>query len=110
MVEQPLPNGLNGERGANGRFTNGNRGGPGNPYARRVSRIRSMILDPATSGIVVRLVLGQGSAGECQKAGSERTHHAQGRSELSVFVRHATTSQIVEPRAGASALGLIEVD
>ena len=48
MVEQPLPNGSNGERGANGRFTNGNRGGPGNPYARRVSQIRSMILEAVT--------------------------------------------------------------
>lgn len=48
MVEQPSPNGRNGKRQANGRFANGNPGGPGNPYARRVSQIRSMILEAVT--------------------------------------------------------------
>ncbi len=40
---KPLPNGGNGARDANGRFAKGNPGGPGNPYAKQVARIRSLI-------------------------------------------------------------------
>ena len=37
-----LPNGKNG-RDSRGRFVEGNPGGPGNPYARQVARLRSLI-------------------------------------------------------------------
>lgn len=37
----PSPNGRNG----NGKFAKGNAGGPGNPYARRVARLRGLMLD-----------------------------------------------------------------
>ena len=37
----PSPNGRNG----NGKFAKGNAGGPGNPYARRVARLRGLLLD-----------------------------------------------------------------
>ena len=40
----PSQNGGNG-RDAGGRFTKGNPGGPGNPFARRVSRLRSLIVE-----------------------------------------------------------------
>ena len=43
----PLPNGSNG-RGPDGRFAKGNRGGPGNPYASRTARLRSVLLDNVT--------------------------------------------------------------
>jgi hypothetical protein len=57
---KPSPNGRNGRangtptpapapkaegRGADGRFTKGWRGGPGNPFARRVAALRSVLLD-----------------------------------------------------------------
>ena len=48
MIEQPSPNGGNGQRGAHGRFAKGNAGGPGNPYARRVAELRSLILEAVT--------------------------------------------------------------
>src|SRR5205807_6334921 len=34
----------NGERDANGRFAKGNRGGPGNPFARRLAAMRRTLL------------------------------------------------------------------
>ena len=40
----PSTNGDNG-RDAGGRFAKGNPGGPGNPFARRVARLRSLLLD-----------------------------------------------------------------
>ena len=52
----PSPNGRNG----NGKFAKGNAGGPGNPYARRVARLRGLLLDNVTDedlkAIVVALV------------------------------------------------------
>ena len=38
----PSPN------GSNGQFAKGNAGGPGNPYARRVARLRGLLLDAVT--------------------------------------------------------------
>ena len=43
MSTLPSPKGANG-RGASGRFTKGNPGGPGNPHARRVAEIRSVLM------------------------------------------------------------------
>ena len=37
-----------GIRDSNGRFTKGNPGGPGNPYARQVARLRRLILQCVT--------------------------------------------------------------
>ena len=58
---QPSTNGDNGGgRGPSGRFAKGNRGGPGNPHARRVARLRSILLKTVTEddlqGIVAMLV------------------------------------------------------
>lgn len=44
MIDSPSPNGSNG-RALGGRFAPGNAGGPGNPYARRVARLRSLIVE-----------------------------------------------------------------
>ncbi len=46
---QPSPNGDNG-RDACGRFTEGNSGGPGNPHARSVARLRSLIVAKLSDG------------------------------------------------------------
>ena len=58
-MDRPSPNGANG-RDASGRFTKGNPGGPGSPFARRVSRLRSLIVQELTDddlqAIVRRLV------------------------------------------------------
>ena len=43
----PSPNGEKG-RDRNGRFARGNKGGPGNPFARRVGRLRSQLLNLVT--------------------------------------------------------------
>lgn len=46
MSERPSTNGTNGTgRTAGGQFAKGNAGGPGNPYARRVVRLRSLMLE-----------------------------------------------------------------
>jgi hypothetical protein len=53
----PSPNGLlpssngenkQGDRGANGRFVIGNKGGPGNPFSRQVADLRKAFLEAAT--------------------------------------------------------------
>ena len=44
MTESPSPNGTNG-RGEGGRFSKGNHGGPGNPYAQCVARLRRALFD-----------------------------------------------------------------
>ena len=43
-MKSPSTNGNNG-RNTNGQFVKGNRHGTGNPYARQVARLRSMLLD-----------------------------------------------------------------
>lgn len=57
---EPIANGNNG-RSPNGRFTSGNQGGPGNPYARRVADLRkkflSCVTDDDLSDVVQSLVL-----------------------------------------------------
>ncbi len=59
MTNQPSPNGPNG-RDDRGRFASGNPGGPGNPHACQVGRLRTALLaavseDDMTS-IVAKLV------------------------------------------------------
>lgn len=36
------------ERDANGRFVKGNSGGPGNPFAARIGKLRSVLIDAVT--------------------------------------------------------------
>lgn len=43
-TDAPSPNGAD-SRDSRGRFAKGNKGGPGNPFARRVGRLRSLLLD-----------------------------------------------------------------
>ena len=43
----PTPNGPDG-RDAGGRFAKGNAGGPGNPHARRVARLRALVVEAVT--------------------------------------------------------------
>ena len=56
-MKTPSPNGANG-RGSTGRFTLGNPGGPGNPYAKRVAALRAAMLD-AVSEEDMAAVLGK---------------------------------------------------
>ena len=55
----PLPKGANG-RDEKGRFAQGWKGGPGNPLAKRVAQLRSMILEAVTEedlrAVVVALI------------------------------------------------------
>ena len=59
MTRAPSTNGANG-RDSRGRFVKGNRGGPGNPHARRVAKLRSALLRAVSAdevrGIVQALV------------------------------------------------------
>ena len=45
---EPTGNGDNGGRDEHGRFTTGNPGGPGNPHAQKVARLRSALLAAVT--------------------------------------------------------------
>lgn len=66
MSDSPSPNGASG-RGPNGRFAKGNPGGPGNPNAKRVARLRSALLKsvtPEDMQQVVAALLAQAKAGD----------------------------------------------
>ena len=67
MIDRPSTNGENGERNANGRFAKGNSGGPGNPFAKRVARLRSALfksVSPQDLREVVAALLKQAKAGD----------------------------------------------
>lgn len=69
----PSPDGDDGhdERDAAGRFTVGNRGGRGNPHARRVAEFRSAMLEaitPADVAAVVRALVVAATAGNVAAA------------------------------------------
>jgi hypothetical protein len=59
-METPSTNGPNGGRNAGGRFAAGNRGGPGNPHAKRTAAIRGLLLDSVSDddlrAIIAKLV------------------------------------------------------
>ena len=48
MKKTPSTNRDNGGRSKNGRFGKGNAGGPGNPFAAKVAKLRSALLDSVT--------------------------------------------------------------
>ena|SRR5688572_8527666 len=54
-MQSPSPNGENGRDG-NGRFTRGNAGGPGNPFAKRVAHLRSLLMEHVTDADVRAIV------------------------------------------------------
>jgi hypothetical protein len=63
----PSPNGNNGSRDSQGRFVAGNAGGPGNPYARRVARLRSLMLEAVSEEDLLELIqalIGQAKSGD----------------------------------------------
>ena len=70
MSIEPSPNGDSG-RDASGRFTAGNRGGPGNPHARRVGALRSALLDAVSDDdmrAVIANVVAQAKEGDVAAA------------------------------------------
>ena len=65
-MSEPSANGENG-RTPGGRFAKGNAGGPGNPYAKRVARLRSALFGAVkTSDVreVVTALLAQAKSGD----------------------------------------------
>lgn len=66
----PSPNGGNG-RDEQGRFADGNAGGPGNPYAAQVGRLRSALLSAVTEDDmrdVVLALVGKAKKGDVKAA------------------------------------------
>ena len=61
MSDSPSANGLNG-RSTNGQFAKGNKGGPGNPYARRVAGLRKVLLEAVGDEGLSEIVKGMVSA------------------------------------------------
>ena len=91
----PSPNGEKG-RDRNGRFARGNKGGPGNPFARRVGRLRSQLLNLVTEADlreVARKLVEQARTGNL--SGGERNRLVELR------VRHRDASLL--PSGGESA-------
>ena len=70
MSDSPSTNGGNG-RSSGGRFAPGNRGGPGNPHAKRVARLRSALfkaVTPADLRDVVAALLASAKGGDVPAA------------------------------------------
>lgn len=70
MTNSPSPNGSNG-RDATGRFSKGNRGGPGNPYAKRAGELRAAIYEAVTEEDlrqVIQALLTQAKTGDIAAA------------------------------------------
>lgn len=73
-MSRPSANGENGRAGsrdAGGRFAKGNPGGPGNPYARRVARLRSLMLEAVSDDdlkAIVAALVQQAKAGDLAAA------------------------------------------
>lgn len=66
MIDQPSPNGPNGDRDSGERFAKGNAGGPGNPHARQVGGLRKALLDaitPEDITAVIQRLLTEAKAG-----------------------------------------------
>lgn len=66
MQAEPSTNGGNG-RDTGGRFAKGNPGGPGNPHARRVARLRTLLLETVTDDdlrAIVRAMVEQAKRGD----------------------------------------------
>ncbi len=60
-------NGDNGDRGPGGQFAPGNKGGPGNPHAKRVARLRGLLLNAVSDEdlkAVVNKLVEQAKAGD----------------------------------------------
>ena len=51
-----MTNGANGGRDNRGRFTNGNPGGPGNPYAQQVATLRRALVSAVTEEDITAIV------------------------------------------------------
>ena len=60
-MSKPSTNGTSG-RTSNGQFAKGNPGGPGNPYARRVARLRATLLDAVGENGLADIVQGMVTA------------------------------------------------
>ena len=60
-MSKPSTNGTSG-RTSNGQFAKGNPGGPGNPYARRVARLRATLLDAVGENGLTDIVQGMVTA------------------------------------------------
>src|SRR4051812_22222710 len=56
MSELPESVPQNPDRESNGQFTQGNRGGPGNPFARQVAMLRKLVLSAMTEDRMRQLV------------------------------------------------------
>ncbi len=70
MSTLPSTNGANG-RGAGGRFTKGNPGGPGNPHARQVAAIRSVLMSAVSDDdlrAIVSTLVEKAKAGDVMAA------------------------------------------
>ncbi len=101
----PSPNGANG-RDANGRFAKGWKGGPGNPHARRVADIRSVLMsavsDDDLRAIVSRLVK-KAKAGDVMAA-REVLDRLLGKAKVAVAIEPEPQRTPDEIRAAIKAL------
>ncbi len=52
----PSPNGLNGDRRPDGTFAKGNAGGRGNPYALKIARFRTAIIEAITEDDIKEII------------------------------------------------------
>jgi hypothetical protein len=72
----PSTNGCNRQRDADGRFRKGNAGGPGNPLAGRIARLRAALIEAVGESdvkAIVAALIASAKAGDVAASHSRRT-------------------------------------
>lgn len=103
MTQEPSGNGSNGGRDPRtGRFREGNKGGPGNPHARRVAEIRSALLkavSPDDIREIVQALVTKAKAGDVAAA----------REVFDRCVGKPVSPGVQQPSAGESLLRSVQI-
>ena len=105
MTIAPSSNGLNG-RDSTGRFTKGNPGGPGSPYARRVSDLRRTLLEEVSDSDLrelVRTLVERGKRGDVMAA-REVLDRLMGKAKVTMAVEIEPKMTLDEARARLRSL------
>ena len=98
MDEKPSANGDNG-RDAQGRFSEGNPGGPGNPHAGQVAKLRSALLDAVSAEdveAIIQAVLKRAKEGDL-RAAKMLLDYSIGRPRPAAELPDESTSDMTKP-------------
>ena len=103
---QPSQNGSNGRDPTTGRFAPGWKGGPGNPYARRVADFRRVLVDAVTDEDLhdlARTLVKKGKAGDVMAA-REVFDRLMGKAKVTMAVETESQMNVEDAKAQLRAM------